>query len=77
MPNGGIQGDYNDMIITDWLVNIPTWVKFSRGVVTLVNRHSQRRAFMIFNKSRTRVRVVDDAVPIYDGGGKIIDWVRP
>ena len=65
------------MEITDWLVNIPFWVKFSREIVGLVSRHPNRRPFIIFNKSRTRLRVVDDAVPIYDGGGKIRDWVRP
>ena len=65
------------MEITDWLVNIPFWQRFSREIVELVNRGPNRRAFIIFNKSRTRLRVVDDAVPIYDGGGRIRDWVRP
>ena len=63
------------MEITDWLVNIPFWLKFSQGIVTLVNRDPNRRAFIIFNKSNSRLRVVDDA--IYDDGGKIRDWVRP
>ena len=65
------------MEITDWLVNIPFWQGFSREILELVNRNPNRRAFIIFNKSRTRLRVGDDAVPIYDGGGKIRDWVRP
>ena len=65
------------MIITDWLIKIPTWIEFCQGIVTLINRHPNRRAVLKDNKSRTKVRVVDDAVPIYDGGGKIIDWVRP
>ena len=63
------------MIITDWLINIPIWIDFCQGVVKLINRHPNRRAVMMFNKNKCRV--VDDAVPIYDGGGKIIDWARP
>ena len=62
---------------TDWLVNIPKWVEFSRGAVTLVNHNPNRRAFIIFNKGRTRLRVVDDAIAIYADGGKIREWVRP
>ena len=65
------------MIITDWLINIPTWVEFCQEVVTLINRHPHRRAFVMYNESRARVHVVDDAVPIYDDGGKIRDWARP
>ena len=65
------------IIVTDWLSNIPTWAEFSRDLVELINRHPNRRAFILYDASRTHCRVVDDAVPIYDGVGRIVDWARP
>ncbi len=69
------------MIITDWLVKVNKNRDFCDELVRLINRHPNRRARTITRgptkTTATKIRVIDNAVPLHDGDGRINGWERP